>query len=371
MKELKINEIPEEERIILGRTNGKLNPLTLFWTASGIEISFEGTELWAEFETDYSLYECWIDVIVDGALSQRLMLPKGKARICIFRGIEGSIKRNIRIIRDTQAMCGDPCNMLNLNSISFEGNLCPVKEYALKLEFIGDSITSGEGANGAHDEMEWIPMVFNAYREYAFMTSKKLDAVYNCISQSGWGIYCGWDGNVHNTLPRVYEDVCGVLEGDRNESLGAHTKWNFNHYNPDFVIINLGTNDNGSFDQPDFVDPLTSLSNTMRRDDNGQMVPQDLEKITNAAYNFLRMVRRCNEGSYIIWCYGMLGHELSKPLSDTVRRYSEETGDALVSFLELPDTMEDGFGSRQHPGFPSHAAASTAIAKKITSLMGR
>lgn len=45
---------------VLGRTSKNRSPLTLFWTASGIEIRIQASELWVELETDYTLSEQWI-----------------------------------------------------------------------------------------------------------------------------------------------------------------------------------------------------------------------------------------------------------------------------------------------------------------------
>ena len=76
---------------ILGRTNGSLEPVTLFWTASGIELNVKATEIWVKIRSDYDVFEPWVDVIVDGVLSQRLMVNKGEQEICLFRNTLNSI----------------------------------------------------------------------------------------------------------------------------------------------------------------------------------------------------------------------------------------------------------------------------------------
>ena len=43
-----------------------------------------------------------------------------------------------------------------------------IKEKKLKIEFSGDSITSAEGAIGAKNDMDWIPMFFSAHNSYPF-----------------------------------------------------------------------------------------------------------------------------------------------------------------------------------------------------------
>lgn len=86
---------------ILGRTNGSLEPVTLFWTASGIELNVKATEIWVKIRSDYDVFEPWVDVIVDGVWSQRLMVNKGEQKICLFRNMERDKVRNVKLLRDT------------------------------------------------------------------------------------------------------------------------------------------------------------------------------------------------------------------------------------------------------------------------------
>ncbi|WP_341349716.1 hypothetical protein [Clostridium butyricum] len=70
-------------------------------------------------------------------------------------------------------------------------------------------------------------MWFSTTNNYAVITSKKLDADFRILSQSGWGVLCGWDNNPNHALPRYYEQVCGVVNGKINEELGA---FNYNDF---------------------------------------------------------------------------------------------------------------------------------------------
>ena len=56
-----------------------------------------------------------------------------------------------------------------------------------RLEFVGDSITSGEGTVGAVYEEDWISAFFSAENTYPRMVADALSAEYRVISQSGWG----------------------------------------------------------------------------------------------------------------------------------------------------------------------------------------
>ena len=70
---------------VLGRCAGT-DPLTLFWTGSGIELLFTGSELWVELNADYDTMEPWVSVELDGAWISRFAVNPGTSRMCIFRG---------------------------------------------------------------------------------------------------------------------------------------------------------------------------------------------------------------------------------------------------------------------------------------------
>ena len=50
MKEYKLGDLPESSLHIYGRNSGILDPLTLFWTASGVEVCVKASELWVEVD---------------------------------------------------------------------------------------------------------------------------------------------------------------------------------------------------------------------------------------------------------------------------------------------------------------------------------
>lgn len=340
LKKYLMKEVPYLR--VLGRTNGSLEPVTLFWNASGIEMNVRATEIWVKVYSDYEIFEPWVDIIVDGAISQRLMLNKGEQRICLFRNMEGDKVRNVKLLRDTPAFPTDEKTLLQVLEIETDGDFYPLEEPRLKIEVIGDSITSGEGGSGAGPEMTWNSFCFNAVDNYAYMVAKELGAVYNCISQSGWGIFCSWEGNEQQAIPLYYDQVCGLLNGTQNEHLGAFEKWDFQKFQPDVIIVNLGTNDG--------------------------MGAKNLEKVERAAEEFLKKIRTCNPKSYIIWCYGMLGDVILPVLEEAVRNYKEKSKDEKVEFVKLPDTFAGEFGSRQHPGHKSHEKTANVLISKIREI---
>ncbi len=366
LREISLTEIKNLK--VYGRTNRSLSPLTLFWTASGFEVRVTGTELWALIEGDFEQQEPWISLEVSGAWVGRQMVEQGKRWICLFRGRSPQAIKQVRLYKDMQAMSGDPQHLLQIHALKTDGEFLPVPEKERKLEFIGDSITSGEGAIGAVSEEDWTAMLFSAKNNYATMTGELLNAEVRILSQSGWGVVSGWDNNPHCALPPHYCQVCGLLSGERNESLGAKRPHDFSAWQPDAVIINLGTNDCGALSSPAWNDPATGESFQQRRGENGGFVPEDRERFQGAIKNFLTLLREKNPNAQLLWVYGMLSGELSPVIEEAIRDYTAETGDAKAAYLELTDAAEHR-GARSHPGKAAHALAAEEIAKKLRSLL--
>ncbi len=372
MKTYKINNI--EHKRILGRTS-YTDSLCLFWGASALEINVKSTEVWVEVSSDYDLYEPWIAVEINGAQVSRFMVEKGDSKwVCIARNLNPDKENLISIIKDTQAMSGDLHHALFIHSVglSDKGVFCPVKKRLMNIEFLGDSITSGEGLAGGPDEMDWITQWFCASKTYAVQLSKLLNADYSVLSQCGWGICWGWDGNRNSALPNHYDNVCSIIGGEYQTSLGACEKYDFNVKN-DFVIINLGTNDNGAFFQAPWKDEK-GVEHPLHLDKNGKAACDDGKLIQEGVKAFIKNIRSHNSEAKIIWTYGMLKLDIVPDyIKAGIEEYKKESADNNVFMLEL-DSMEElevnleDKGSRGHPGPKTHRMAAEKLFKFIKGL---
>lgn len=287
MKFLPFCALPEIR--LLGR-RAAAKPTTLFHSASGMECIFTGSELWLICNAQYDRFEPWVSIELNGAWLARMPLAPGSNRICLVRGMTSGVPKRIRLLKDTQAMSDDPRHCIVMNGVEFsDGEFLPLPPPCYHLEFVGDSITSGEGAIGAVQEEDWVPAFFSAVGHYARLTADALHAEYRVFSQSGWGVLCGWDNDPAHALPPYYESVCGFC--------GEDSRCDFPDWNADAVILNLGTNDEGAMHNPPFSIP----------DTGGSFVHPGLCALEHKAVSFLTTVRRCNPNAILIWAYGMLG----------------------------------------------------------------
>ncbi|WP_026527142.1 GDSL-type esterase/lipase family protein [Butyrivibrio sp. VCD2006] len=379
LKEYKPSEI--EFLKVHGRTTAKKDPLNLYWTGSGIEMNVKAFEVRIRYHADYVAFEPWIDVVIGGVRFQKLPLEKGTHEISIWRGsmftpAKDVPVRNIKIIRDTPAMPGDPNTLVQIEAIITDGTFEKVEEPKLRIEFIGDSITSGEGGMGPVTEQDWVSGIFDAVNNYGYLTAEALGADYESFSQSGFGYMWNWYGNQNDSLPKYYDQICGLLPKGKAADTGALEPYNFSDFVPDFVVINLGTNDVGAYSENGHESAKAmKFENKHVLDENGAIPSEDVEVLRKGAIDFITHIREKRPNAKILWVYGMLlqnsevlDKQMPEILSGAVDDYVKASGDENVWYFQLPVTLEGEFGAKFHPGLPAHKKAAEALAEKITEL---
>lgn len=359
LKKYPLNEVPYYK--VHGRTVPGICPLPLFFNGSAVEVNVSGSALWVELEVSYHIHDMWIACEINGALMSRQMLMPGTHSLCLFRGMSAEPAKNVRITRELQAMTEDEDCCLIVHGFQTDGSFYPVPAKKIALEFVGDSITSGEGTYGAKEDYDWIPMYMSYSKNYAKMTAEALDADAYLISQGGWGVLTGWDNNPNSNIPSRYEQLCGLCQGKKNESLGAFAPYDFSSRKIDALIVNLGTNDASAFNQPAWSDPATGETFKQRLNPDGTYQEDDLKQFQDALIRFLKMLRKHNPDAHIVWCYGMLGYDLTAAINDAIHQYTAASGDHNILFLQLPNTTKETVGSHEHPGELSHRRAAQVL----------
>ncbi len=363
LKYVGISEVPYKN--IYGRMGKVTDPLPLLFNGSAVEVTVTGSDLWIEVETDCDFHEMWVAYELNGSIMSRFMLLPGEHSICLFRNMSADVPKTVKFYRELQAMSEDEFVSLTVKGFKLDGEFLPVKEHKYKIEFIGDSITSGEGTYGAHEDMDWLAMYMGFSRDYANMTAKALDADYHIISQGGWGVYCGWDNDIRHNIPSVYEKVCGLSTGKVAQKLGMTDEYDFASWQPDAIVVNLGTNDESAFHQPPFTVPETGLTYFQRLNEDGSYMEEDLMNVEKAIVDFLGMLRKHNPKAHIVWVYGMLGYKLTLGITEAINIYISQTGDKNIGFVNLPNTVGEGYGSHMHPGKISQRISSEVLVEYL------
>lgn len=374
-----IRELKNDEKVLIhGRSAEIINPnrvgenvpdgaAPLFYTGSHAEFNVKGSYFDVTLYTDYDVYEQWTSIYVNDAFMQRILLPKGSTTIQCFRNMNPDKVKNVKIYKDVQAMSDDKSSMFLVVSGETDGEFCPVEPRKLKMEFIGDSITSAEGCAGAKAEEDWISMFFDATRSYSYMTARALDADYQIVSQSGWGLLCGYDANPYHSLVEHYTKVCSLQTSDKQKALGSCNEYFFETFDTDYVVLNLGTNDFSAFNAEKWTGE-SGETFELRMNEDGSFNESDAKLWISAADRFLRIIRNNNPNAHIFWCFGMLGHGLVPLIERTIEGFKSATGDERIELVLVPETNDETVGSRWHPGVKEHQIAADLLVSRIKEL---
>lgn len=369
MKYEKIINLPQIK--ILGRIAHRTQPQPLFWTASGLEFDFTGSELWLDMIAEYETINPWLCIEVNGFWIARIPLEKGMQKINILRNFSCGPVKHIRIFKDTQAMYDDFKHLICVEGFQWtDGVFLPPPPTLHRIEFIGDSITSGEGLLGSTSECDWSSAFFSTMNCYTRLTADIFTAEFRTISQSGWGILHGWDNNPFHNIPSIYTTVCASARGEAAKALGSFHPYDFSSWKSDIVVINLGTNDHTAFSTPEWVDPSSGKKYKFAYAQNGDYSIADKTSLKSSIIRFLNNVRKYNPTSEIIWCYGMLKGDMAPLIMQSINSYQSQSNDEKVHFLPLEPATSSTIGSLGHPGAKCHQKAAQTLSSYISSLCG-
>ena len=313
---------------LLGRMDPAQSPVALDWTGSGLECAFHGTDLWAELEAPAFSPVMWMIVLADGAPVTRFPVEPGIRFYPLILGMEPQNTRTITLMKETQCMPDNPEATVLLHSLRMNGTLEELPVRDLRIEFVGDSLTSGEGALAPRGNDEWITPWFSARGNYSWVACNELNAERRILSQSGWGVCWDWEHNPEHTLTAHYEEIAGVLRGPAAEKRGCTKPYDFSAWRPDVVCIRLGTNDNNGM----------NVRNSLEEDRN---------RFVQGALGLLRRVRKNNPGASVVWILPASDCRPELP-AEAVRLAREEGMDRLYTFA-LPDYHDEDTGARFHP----------------------
>jgi hypothetical protein len=337
---------------ILGRTDGRSEgPLPLHWTASGVLFNLRASSLLVDVEADYTDHAPWISLSLNGQDLLRMPLQKGRHTLSLLQGLDPAQSHVVRILRESQAMPGDPRCRVLLHGLACDGQLAPLPEPACRIEFIGDSLTSAEGAWGCPADTEWLPLWFAGAKGYPQRIGDRLNAEVRVISQSGWGVCSGWDNDPNSRIPKYYHQVCGVI-GARD---GGDAAYDFTSWKPNLVVCALGANDwNALRADQGFTDPAT-----------GEVFKQSMDNLAplgKGIRDFLAALRERNPDAVIVWVFWAGGD----PILSLIRKAVDDqraAGDTQCFMETVPGMKPDG--ARNHPGLAQHERLAAILATRL------
>lgn len=304
------------------------------WSGSGVVARFEGTQVAVTLSSGH------YTVLVDGQLKPKLVASGSSQSLATGLAAGPHV---VELYRRTEANQGES-QFLGFN---FGGGtlLSPPAAPARRIEVVGDSISCGYGIEGPNMSCPFSADTENHYETYAALSARALSAELVTVAWSGKGVVCNVGGepaNCSNPLPTYYERALP----DR-----ANSSWDFQKWQADAVVINLGTNDFSSA-----MDP------TQQKFETGYtaLVTKIRSKYPNAWI-------LCTNGTMLT------GTDLS-----TVRGYIRNVvsarnaaGDTKIKAFELnPQEAADGYGCDWHPSKATHVKMATQLTAALKSTLG-
>lgn len=336
----------------LGRTIFDEDVLWMDFTCTGAAFNIEAKFLEIEIAGDSGARmrkdngsAARIGVFVNGEKKVDQMILKQNQKIVVFD--ESSVvKGEVQIVKLSEG-ANSMAGIVSINT-DVNGKISPVKNKKLKIEFVGDSITCGYGVDDLDRNHHFATATEDGTKTYAYKTAKALDADYSFVSVSGWGIYSGYtsDGmrNDKSLVPSIYTKSGYTHTSSYNiTKRPQNLEWDFSNFEPDVVVINLGTND-ASYCKTD------KLKN----------------EYVKAYVDFIKVVRQKNPKAKIICALGIMGQDLYPEVEKAVN----QSGDKNVYALKLDVQLQsDGYAADWHPSEKSHEKAALKLTNKIKEIL--
>ncbi|MBR5783425.1 MAG: hypothetical protein IKY33_04290, partial [Clostridia bacterium] len=326
----------------LGRTHVIGDRHYFTWSNSGFEFNFNGTAAYAtmHFTNNYTSSvqkhdTAYLWVYVDGEKTSVINLKEATQEVTLAKNLSKG-NHTIKVVKRVNGRSNQAAvSAIWLNDGAYVTP--PNVESSRKIQFLGDSITVGYASiNDVVKESAWSVHSEDSTVTYAALAADYFAADNHTIAVSGRGVIWNTGGgkDTANNAPLMYNYNDWTLK----------QQWDHSLYQPDVVVINLGTNDNDSC-----------------------KTEQDKETFRAAVKSLIQQVRGINPDAHIIWAFGAMGD------SNGLRSYIESAiselnaaGDEKIYYLHLPEGKE----SLGHPVASAHADLAELLIAKITRVTG-
>ena len=333
--------LPDPRFLPLGRHDPKEERTNLWWSGSGVRVCLACKTLEADITSTARDHAPWMGVLMDGAPVARFPLLPGAHRYLLLAGLDGDFSHEVSIIRDSQPSY-DEDGPVYIDAVYTDGEPERPAERPLLIEFIGDSLTVGEGCLGPESAEEWRMVWISHMPAFPTLVSEKLNAEKRVIALGGWGAARSWDNQPESRIGRIYDQLCAITPG-------GDVPADFTERPADAAVINLGTND---------ASALSRMTDAER--------PAAEEELRVRAGELMQMIRARYPKAFILWAYGLCGKQM-EPILQSAVRDRKNAGDLNVRYLSLTPAASNG--SRMHPSREAHQKAAEEIAEALRNML--
>lgn len=281
----------------------------------------------------------------------RITLSKRENHIVLFDSpVEKTV--TVRVMKFSEAAFG----YAGFTSLELEGDLLsspesPATASQLKLEFIGDSITCGYGIEGVWEKDTFTTQQERPDKAYAFLTAKALGAQVQLCSWSGIGLISNYVDPETIMLPDTHwlmQANWPYTDKSLSLRLGIEPEvWDGAGYEPDIVVIHLGTND---------------ISWVRGMEERRLEYTAQLRQLIEA-------VHRRSPRAKICCCLGIMGEQLNASVEEAVNLFKKDFPNvAAKAVLFTQQLEEDGIAADWHPSAVTHKKSAELLAEALRTL---
>jgi lysophospholipase L1-like esterase len=319
---------------IVGRTapDGTDGSTEYSWPGVNIQADFTGTQV--SMAVNNATSNNRITVVVDGGTPKVIALASGQSTVSLASGLISGT-HDILIWRNTEASPGGTMIFSELTAFGSGGALlAPAAAPDRRIEVVGDSLSVGAGVEGDSTCTGGIDAFTDNYLAYGSVAARAVSADVVTIAYSGIGVYRNYGETTPTaaslTMPKRYP-----------YALPDTVTWNFSLYQPQVVVINLGTNDFGS------GDPGTAYETTY--------------------VSFVQAVRQKYADAYFILIDMYGGMRLTR--LNNVLASLKASGETQVEVLSF-NSVQNNLGCNQHPNVAGQQGMGMTLAARLQKLFG-
>ena len=330
-----------------GRTFAENGVRYFSWSNAGFQFSFYGTgataTLMAKLHNAGSATQtAYAKVYVDGVLSKDIAVPETETKITLASGLTEGL-HTIKVIKRTSGYY----SIVGLSAIGLDAGgevRGTQKYYERKMLFIGDDMTTGYGSmvTNANVSAGSVPSYSTATEDstitYAALTAQYFGAEDMTVALSGGsgrGIVKNGGGSKTHTAPKFFDYL------DYREK--RDVAYDHSQYDPDVVVINLGTYDNTA----------------------GVSVAD----FKFGCRNFIRQVRAAYPEAKIVYAYGFNEKNYPGTIQELVTEFNN-AGDLDIYYTALKALSSSEKGITGHPTKEAHASRSKQLIAAIEQITG-
>lgn len=304
------------------------NVIKLSQTASGFQFNASCN---GNIIVNYSASaNCKLAFVVDGDYENTVLAnaAKGDNLTCYATLNMSEGEHTIEIRKATE---WSQCSLVTIDSIILSGEpgVSKPAEKVHRIEFYGDSITSGYGnlseQISGRGSWEWQ----DGTRTYASYAAHALNADYAVASASGHGVLGGYS-NKTDVYSKFF-DYSLVSE---------KTAWSRTDYDADLIVINFGTNDDSR--------------------DNTEL---DTDAFKAECRKIIEQMHADNPDAQILWVIGMNYIDNAKPVIVSLQNIAEE-----YDYVNFYKSVAAQNGGDWHPNIADHKNLGAKLVNKINEL---